>query len=157
MAAEDGLDDLGLGVIKALQLDPRSTTKELAERFGVAEATIASRIRSMEEQKILRIMMQRDLQAMGYALMALIDIQVQRRRPEDVAAELACIEEATSVSVMMSSPEIIMNVSARDGLHLQQIIEHKIARIAGIATYEITTALEVLKFDARYGALDAEG
>ena len=88
--------------------------------------------------------------------MALVDIRVDQRRPEDVAAELADVEEAVSVSVTMSNPEIVMVVGARDGVHLLEIIELKLARVVGIASYEIMTALEVLKFDARYGALDAE-
>ena len=149
-------DDLNLGIIRNLQIDPRSSNKDLADCLDAAEATIASRIRSMEEEKILRVMMQRDLQTLGWQLMALVDIRVDQRRPEDVAAELADVEEAVSVSVTMSNPEIVMVVGARDGVHLLEIIELKLARVVGIASYEIMTALEVLKFDARYGALDAE-
>lgn len=154
--AEDGIDELNLGIIRALQLSPRTTNKDLAERLGVAEATIASRIRGMEEQRILRIMMQRDMNAMGRGLIALVDIRVERRNPEAVAIHLAEIEEAISVSVMMSNPDIIVSLGVRDGHHLQEVIDRKIAKIPGIVTYEITAALDVLKFDARYGALDAE-
>ncbi|MCF8534466.1 MAG: Lrp/AsnC family transcriptional regulator [Reyranella sp.] len=156
MALDEGVDELNLGIIGALQLDPRITNKDLADRFGVTEATIASRIRNMEDQDILRVMMQRDMRALGWQLIALIDVRVERRRPEDVAAELVDVEEAVSVSITMSNPEIVMVVGARDGLHLLEIIERKISPVAGIASYEIMTALEVLKFDARYGALEAE-
>lgn len=155
MSVDTDLDDLSTGIIRALQLDPRTSNKDIAERLKVSEATVASRIRSLEERNVLRVMMQRDFEAMGYDLMALIDIHLSNRAAEDVAQELAQIEEAAAVSVLMSNPDIIVHLSVRDRLHLQDVIEQKIAPIAGIAGYEITTALEVVKLDALYGALDA--
>jgi len=50
----------------------------------------------------------------------------------------------------MSNPEIIVQVSARDNLHLLDIIETHIAPIDGILTYEITMCLELLKFGTKY-------
>jgi DNA-binding Lrp family transcriptional regulator len=155
MSVDTDLDDLSTGIIRALQQDPRTSNKDIAERLKVSEATVASRIRSLEERNVLRVMMQRDFEAMGYDLMALIDIHLSNRAAEDVAQELALIEEAAAVSVLMSNPDIIVHLSVRDRLHLQDVIEQKIAPIAGIAGYEIATALEVVKLEAIYGALDA--
>ncbi|MDP1631240.1 MAG: Lrp/AsnC family transcriptional regulator [Caulobacter sp.] len=155
MSIDIELDELSLGIIRALQLEPRTSNKDIAERLSASEATVASRIRSLEERNVLRVMMQRDFEAMGYDLMALIDIHLSNRAAEDVAQELSAIEEAAAVSVMMSNPDIIVHLSIRDRLHLQDVIEQKIAAIPGIASYEVTLALEVVKLDAFYGALDA--
>lgn len=150
------LDNLNQGIIRALQTEPRTTNKELGERLGVSEATVAARIRSLEDQHVLRVMMQRDFRAMGYEVMAFVDINVAGRSPGDVAADLAHIEEAMSVSVTLSNPDVILQLSARDALHLQELIETEVAQVAGIARYDITTLLEVMKLDSRYGALESE-
>ncbi len=155
MPSQSPLDEMNLGIIAALQEDPTVTNKVLGDQLGVSEVTIAARIRSLKEHKVLRVMMQRDVRSLGYEMMALIDINVEGRRPEDVARELALIEDCASVSVTMSSPDIIIHVNAADGYDLQSIIEYKIAPIAGIISYEVLSALDVIKMDTRYGVLDA--
>lgn len=155
MAVDTEVDELSRGIIRALQLDPRTGNKEIAERLDATEAKVASRIRNLAERNVLRVMMQRDFEAMGYDVMALIDIHLAGRDPEQVADDLAAIEEVAAVSLFMSNPDIIIHVSVRDRLHLQDVIEQKIAPIKGIAGYEIATALEVVKLESSYGALDA--
>lgn len=148
------LDDLNQGIIAALQSHPGRTNKDIGDELGVSEVTIAARIRAMEQSNTLRVMMQRDVRTMGYHLMALVDINVEGRKPEEVAHELAAIDQCTSVTVVMSNPDIILHVIARDGADLQRLVEDQIAPIPGIIAYEIMTALEVVKMDRRYGGLD---
>ena len=148
-------DALNKGIINILQADPSTTNKDIGDRLGVSEVTIAARIRTMEEQKVLRVMMQRDTRSLGYHLMALIDINVEARRPEDVAQELAQIDECISVSLALSSPDIIIHVLSRDLADLQVFVDTRLAHIEGIASYEIITPLNVVKMDNRYGAVDA--
>lgn len=149
------IDALNQGIIEILQGDPTTTNKEIGDRLGVSEVTIASRIRGLEDNKVLRVMMQRDIRSLGYYVLALIDINVEARHPEEVAKDLALIEECSSVSLALSSPDIIIHVHARDSADLQAIVDKKIALIEGIASYEIMMSLDVVKMDKRYGALDA--
>jgi len=146
---------LNQGIIDILQADPSTTNKDIGDRLGVSEVTIAARIRTMEEQKILRVMMQRDTRSLGFNIMALIDVNVEGQRPEDVARELAEIDECISVSLALSSPDIVIHVLSRDYADLQALIDTQLARIEGIASYEIIIPLDVVKMDNRYGALDA--
>lgn len=148
------LDEVNRSIVAALQEQPERTNKDIGDRLGISEVTVAARIRQLEQQNVLRVMLQRDVRTLGYKMMALIDINVEERRPEEVARELAEIDECVSVTVVMSSPDIILHVVASDGAGLQKIVEEKIARVAGISTYEVMTALEVVKLDRRFGALD---
>lgn len=148
-------DALNQGIIEILRTDPSTTNKDIGDRLGISEVTVAARIRGMEENNILRVMMQRDTRSLGYSVMALMDINVEGRRPEDVARELAEIDECIAVSVAMSSPDIFLHILARDNAHLQTLVDTRIARVSGIVSYEIMLPLEVIKMNQSYGALDA--
>lgn len=149
----DLLDDLNRAIIAALQENPSRTNKDIGETLGVSEPTVANRIRALEDGKVLRIMMQRDMHAVGLPLLALVDIHVEGRPPEDVAADLAKIDACTSVSIAMSNPDIFLNINAADGAALQRVVDEQISKIDGIVSYEISVALEVVKLDPRYGKL----
>lgn len=147
------LDELGHAIVTLLQANARTTNKEIADRLGISEATVGTRIRDMEARNILRVMIQRDVRALGFDLLVLMDIHVSQRAPEDVAQELARIEEAASVSITMSDPDIILQLNVRDRKHLLRTIEDKVAIIDGISHWTADLALEVVKLDARYGTL----
>jgi Lrp/AsnC family transcriptional regulator, leucine-responsive regulatory protein len=149
------IDELGLGIIELLHANARATNKDIADTLAVSEATVATRIRDMESRNILRIIMQRDLRALGYDLLVLVDIHVSQRSAEEVAAELAQIEEAASVVVLLSDPDIILQLNVRDRKHLLATIEQKVAPIRGISHWTADIALEIVKLDSRYGTLDA--
>lgn len=153
MAEQSVLDQLNSDIIAHLQANPRTTNKELADRLGIAESTVAQRIRSLEERNILRIIMQRDFKAMGYPLLSFVDIEVSQRSVDAVAADLAKIEQVASVTVAMSNPDIILAVYARDADHLLEIITREIGAVAGIASFESTMALEVIKLVSHLGVL----
>jgi Lrp/AsnC family transcriptional regulator, leucine-responsive regulatory protein len=149
------IDELGLGIIELLHANARATNKDIADTLAVSEATVAARIRDMESRNIMRIIMQRDLRALGYDLLVLVDIHVSQRSAEEVAAELAQIEEAASVVVLLSDPDIVLQLNVRDRKHLLATIEQKVAPIRGISHWTADIALEIVKLDSRYGTLDA--
>ena len=66
-AASDAIDDLDLRVIRLLQQDARSSNRRIAAELGVSEGTIRSRIRRMEEERIIRIQAISDVRASGWA------------------------------------------------------------------------------------------
>ncbi|OWQ94224.1 Lrp/AsnC family transcriptional regulator [Sphingopyxis lindanitolerans] len=154
--SSDILDDLNRAIIAALQENPSRTNKDIGETLGVSEPTVANRIRALEDANILRVMMQRDMHALGYSVFALVDLNVEGRTPENVAEDLAKLDACTSVSVAMSSPDIFANINAPDGAALQRIVDEQIAKIEGIASYEVNTALEIVKLDPRFGKLGSE-
>ena len=150
------LDELNGKIVALLQEDPSITNKELGDRIGVSEVTIASRIRGMEEANILRVMMQRDFRSLGYNLSALVDINVEGRHPNAVGHDVARIDSCTSVSLALGSPDILAHILARDPVHLQSIVDNELSTIEGITSYEINMSLDIIRMDQGYGGLDAQ-
>lgn len=149
------LDDLDHAIIAELRIDGRTPNKTLAEKFKVSETTIASRIRALTDNKVMRVMALRDVRALGYDFLGFADIHIHDRSADQVARQLAAIEEVMSVSRMLGDPELICQITARDRRHFLSVIETKIGRIAGIARIGTHLALEVAKYRVDHGNLES--
>jgi len=150
---EASVDPLDRKIIAALRIDCQLSNKELAHRFRVAESTIAGRIRAMRDKSVMKVVAQRDVRSLGYELFCFADIHVAGRAVKEVAADLAKVDEITSVALLLGSPAIIVQVNGQDRKHLLQVLEQKIGSVQGISTIETTLALEIIKFDSEYGEL----
>jgi DNA-binding Lrp family transcriptional regulator len=115
-------DALDLQIIEALRADPLTTNKAMAQSFGVAEPTIAARIRSMAERGVMRVTVQRDLTALGFPVFAFLDVYSDGRPAADIASDLVEIEEATSVVTSLGGPEILVNLYAKTQTDLQSLM-----------------------------------
>ncbi len=146
-------DPLDLQIIARLRDDARVTNKDLAIGLGVAESTIAARIKSLSDRGVMRIVILRDIRAMGFDLLAHIDIWVFGRAVEEVATELAAMDDVAMVAAFPSSPQIIIQVNARDRKALSTVICDRLASVEGIRAIQSSTYLEVLKYNSEFGAL----
>ncbi len=136
-----------------LRDDARIANKEMAIALGVAESTIAARIRSLSDRGVMRIVILRDIRALGFDLLAHIDVFVSGRATEDVAAELAAMDEVAMVATYPSSPQIIIQVNARDRKDLSILISERLAEVDGIRAIQSSTYLDVLKYNSEFGQL----
>ena len=151
--AATSIDPLDLSIVGALQVNPLTTNKDMAQRFGVAEPTIANRIRSMTERHVMRVTVQRDLTALGYPVFAFLDVYSDGRPPSEIAHNLASIDEILSVVTSLGGPEVLVNVFAATHVDLQRLIEGPIPSTRGIRRAELHVVLQTLKQKPGYGNL----
>ena len=62
------LDDIDRALIEHLRSDGRMPNKRLAKHLSVSEATVANRIRRLQEESVLRVLLRRDLYSKGFDL-----------------------------------------------------------------------------------------
>jgi len=148
-----GFDPLEERIIDLLRRDPRAANRDMAEVLGVSEVTVANRIRSLADRNLVRVTAQEDIWAIGYDLVVLVDVFVRGRTAEAVATDLARLEQVGSVSITMTSPELIVQIFARDRADLLHVIEDELARIEGVSAVESLVVLETIKFRSDYGEL----
>jgi len=146
-------DALDFNIIGALQIDPLTTNKDMAGRFGVAEPTIANRIRSMTERRVIRVTVQRDLASLGFPVSAFLDIYSDGRPPSEIAADLVPIEELSSVATSLGGPEVMVVAFAATHADLQRLIEGPVPSTRGIRRAELHVVLETLKHRPGFGNL----
>lgn len=152
-SGRNGLDELDERIVELLRREPRAANRDMADVLGVSEVTVANRIRSLAERKLVIVTAQEDIWALGYDLIVLIDVFVSGRPAEAVASELAALEQVGSVSITMTSPELIVQVFARDRADLLEVIENQLSRVSGVVAIESLIVLETLKFRSDFGEL----
>jgi DNA-binding Lrp family transcriptional regulator len=135
-------------IMDALREDPRATSKALALQLSMTEVAVASRIKAMEAKGIMRVVAQLEFRALGYNVLALIDVMVAGRTIRDVADELALIDGVGSVTIMLGHPPIIIQVQASDLAALERLILNEIAIIPGIEQIETNVILDIAKWQS---------
>jgi Lrp/AsnC family leucine-responsive transcriptional regulator len=147
------IDDLDRRIIDRLREDGRAPNKQLATELGVSETTIAIRIRSLRERKVMLVTLQRDFYSQGFDLQCLGDVYVSGREVEAVARDLANLPNVTIVTMNFGSPEIFIAFNARDRSDVVRIIEEQLAQVTGVDRIETSIALDIRKYESWFGNL----
>jgi DNA-binding Lrp family transcriptional regulator len=150
-AAQAGLDQTDLAILRALALDAQLTNKAISARLGLAESTCAYRIRTLRDRGVIRgTRVQLALGLLGFPIQAVIKVRLGSHDRDHVSrlyADLARVpgvlqalhvagEDDFHLHVAVESPEAL-----RD-LVLEHITAHRVVR----------QAQTQLVFEARDGA-----
>lgn len=150
---ERPLDELDLSILAALRSAPRETSKAIADQLAVSEATVAARIRALEQDRVIKIMAQTDFRAAGYHILASVELRTGGRSVEEVAQELAGLEQVALVSILMGDPSISLLVMAASLADLQRLTMSTIAGMRGVREVETMIFSEIIKYRSELGAL----
>jgi Lrp/AsnC family transcriptional regulator for asnA, asnC and gidA len=148
------LDDIDLALIETLRKNGRTPSKTLARSLGVAETTVASRIRQLREDKVMLVTLRRDLYSKGFDLQCFADVFVAGRSVDAVAEDLARIAVTSSVTLMLGTPEIIVAFNAIDREDLLRVLEEDIPTVDGVVRIELHTAVDIRKYQMGFAKLD---
>ena len=147
------IDDLDRGIIALLRQDGRMPNSEIAAKLGASETTIAGRIRSLRERRVMFVTLQRDFYSQGFDLQCLGDVYVEGRDVEAVAGDLAALPNVTIVTLNIGSPEIFIAFNARDRSDVVTIANEQLARVRGVDRIETSIALDIRKYESWFGNL----
>jgi DNA-binding Lrp family transcriptional regulator len=145
MKKERQLDELDCEILGALRASPQETNKALADKLDVSEVTIATRIRALENDRVMKVMAQCDFRAAGYNTLASVDVYIAGRPVEAVAKELARLEGLALISILMGDPSFALMVMAPDLAGLQALKE-SIGAIKGVQSVDVSVFAEILKY-----------
>ena len=126
---------------------------EIAAKLGASETTIAGRIRSLRERRVMFVTLQRDFYSQGFDLQCLGDVYVEGRDVEAVAGDLAALPNVTIVTLNIGSPEIFIAFNARDRSDVVTIANEQLARVRGVDRIETSIALDIRKYESWFGNL----
>lgn len=155
-APEDELDHVDRELVERLRSDGRESNRSLAQALGMNEVTVASRIRKMEANSIMRVVAVTDMRIFGHREFAFASVRVSGRRALDVGAEIAKLPEVIAVTVSTGRYDIFVPLLARDHQHLAELFGVTFPKIAGVEEVTGHLALDVLKFETKWALLTAD-
>ncbi|MDB5885422.1 MAG: transcriptional regulator, AsnC family [Polaromonas sp.] len=147
------LDDTDRQIIALLRVDLRQPNTELAAALGMAEATVAARIRSLEADGAIRIAAQRDFRSAGFEILASVDLGVRGRALADVARDVAAVERVAIVTLVMGDKPLMLLVLAKSLQDLHDTVTHRLARIEGVVSSETMIISNIVKYRTEFAAL----
>lgn len=139
------LDEIDHAIIEWLRKDGRMSFRALARELNIAENTVRSRVRRLEESDTMRVVAVTDIEAAGYGMLLAIGVQVEGRAPEAVAHDLAAIHEVFSVNVVVGTHDVEILVVAEDQIALNDLIGNRLGAVPGVRRLTPALALDVLK------------
>ena len=143
-------------LIDCLRRNGRETNRSLASQLGISEVTVAARLRRTEDSGRLRVTAVTDIRLLGHTQLAFAMIDVSGRSAYDVAADLALMPEAMSVSVCTGRFDVVATLLGRDYRHVGELFGTSLQAIPGVANIHGCVALDVVKFDSNWAVFDDE-
>jgi len=141
------IDEIDSKIIAMLRKDGRATNQTLARKLGMAAATISARVRRLEAANVMKIVVVTDFVALGYKVLLAIGVQVQGRPAEQVAWELAGLQEVFSVHLVTGARDIELLVVLHDIEELHSLLLKDMIKIKGIRSIECGIAAEITKYN----------
>lgn len=139
------LDNADLRIIEALREDGRMSFAGLAKRLGISPGMARQRYLQLAEDGVLQVVPVTNPTLLGYNMMALIGIEVEGNRLEEVAREIADLEEATYVVICTGTFDVLVEVNCRDNAHLLQFLSERLRAVEGVRNTQTFTYLQIVK------------
>ncbi len=139
------LDDIDLEIIKTLKRDGRTPFAQIAQRLGVSTGMIRQRYQRLVKEGVLQVVAVTNPLLLGFSTMAMIGVKVEGSRLQEVADEIAALEEVIYLVLTAGAYDLFAEVVFRDNEHLLDFLTHRLRAIAGIRETETFMYLKIVK------------
>ena len=139
------LDNIDLEIIKALKRDGRTPFAQIAQRLGVSTGMIRQRYQRLVREGVLQVVAVTNPLLLGFSTMAMIGIKVEGARLQDVAEEIAGLEEVIYLVLTAGAYDLFAEVVFRDNAHLLDFLTNRLRTIEGIRETETFMYLKIVK------------
>ena len=129
----DGLDSK---IIEILQSDGRASNAGIARQVGVSEGTVRRRLKRLVQEEYIRVVAIPDPSKMGYESEALIGVQVDPDKVDQVGEGLSALEEVNWVAVTTGSYDIFAWTTLQSAEALGIFLRTKVGIIPGVRRTE---------------------
>ena len=150
------LDKVDRAIVEWLSRDARTSNRQIAQELGVTEGTVRSRIKRMEDEKLIRITAVTNIDRFRDAALAYVWVEVERsEKIEAVAKQMAAMKEFGFVGVMMGRFDILGITMVRNTEHLARFVHRNINSLEGVRRTESTLSVNFVKHDYRMSRIVA--
>lgn len=130
------MDDLDARIITLLQSDGRASNAGIARDVGVSGGTVRRRLKRLVTEEYIRVVALPDPAKMGYASEALIGVQVDPEKVDQVSDDLARLDEINWVAVTTGRYDIFAWATLTSPEALGIFLRTRIGTINGVRRTE---------------------
>ncbi len=139
------MDELDRKIIQLLQVNGRASNARIARQVGVSEGTVRRRLRRLVQDEIIRVVAVPDPEKMGFNTVALIGIQADPDKQDEVATRLSELPETQYVALTTGSFDIFIWVALPSSEELGNFLRRKVGPTTGVRRTETFVNLAIRK------------
>jgi Lrp/AsnC family transcriptional regulator for asnA, asnC and gidA len=130
------MDGLDTRIIDILQKDGRASNAGIARDVGVSEGTVRRRLKRLVQEEYIQVVALPDPIKMGYESQALVGVQVDPDKIDQVADDLAQLGEVNWVAVTTGSFDVFAWATLESAEALGIFLRTKVGVIPGVRRTE---------------------
>jgi len=140
------LDEIDTRILELLEEDARRSFTEMAEKLKVSESSIRKRVSALQKEGVIKkFTIKVDHAKLGLNTVAIVGIDVDSDKMLEIAQELCDFKEVKCVATSSGDHMIMLEVWAKNGKELNNLISEKIRKIDGVRQICPALILEKLK------------
>jgi DNA-binding Lrp family transcriptional regulator len=142
-------DETDTKILKNLLVDARLSARQLAYKLGLSTVTVLTRIKKLEQKKIITGYTARlDHQILGYDLTAIIEIKTTKGKMLEIESKIAENENVCAVYDITGKADILLIGKFKNRDELSHFIK-SISAIPNVENTETHIVLNTIKEDFR--------
>lgn len=145
------IDYLDMQLVSILQEDARLTNADLAGQVGVSEATVRRRIDKLIERDVIRIRAVADPFKLGYAVIVIIGLWVEKSHLRQAEEYVCALPEARFVGVTMGSYDLMLEAWFRSREEMVHFMTDTLAAVPGIGRSDSFQVIRLSKYTYDWG------
>lgn len=135
------LDEVDVACLVALQAQPRATWRELGVATGIAERTVARRIKRLMDTDALRVIAEPDPLSTGRGVVVHAWVRCSSGCVPEVAERLAALDMAQLVVTLAGSADLMAELTLADVADLPDMVTRVLPAIDGVEHVEARLVL----------------
>lgn len=148
MTADD-LDDLDHQIIETLAQDARVSNRQIAAQLGVTEGTIRSRIKRLQDERMIQFTVVTDFRMAGSPNLVMMGIHADPNRVAALAKKLSDIPAISCVVVLLGRYSLFAMGLFTSLEAVNELIHKKIRTLDGVRDVEMLVSVRNFKYDVR--------
>lgn len=143
------IDDRDIKILNHLLTDARQSARQLAHRLGVSTVTMISRMKKLEENKIIKgYSVRLDHELLGYDITALIEIKTKKGKMLEIENEIAKQDNVIAVYDITGDADIVVIAKFKNKNSLSSFVK-KLLEIPNVENTVTHIVLNTIKEDDR--------
>jgi Lrp/AsnC family transcriptional regulator, regulator for asnA, asnC and gidA len=137
------IDALDKELIALLGEDGRSSLAEAAQRVGVSRPTVASRLRALIDDGVLRVVGLVNASSTQVLTIALVGLTVDKHRLDEKVEQIAALPAVTWAAVVTGRYDIMAEIATEDGVTgLYDFLNMSLREVGGINSSEVFVVMK---------------
>lgn len=144
------IDEKDEKILKHLLVDARQSARQLAHKLNISTVTMISRLKKLEEKKIIQgYTIRLNHSVLGYDITGIIEVTTTKGKMVEIEDEIAKIENVCAVYDVTGNADILVIGKFKDRSSLSEFVK-KISSIPNVENTITHLVLNTVKEDCRF-------